>query len=101
MCQQHLCSTHIVLPETGFVDLCQAHLADSCTGLQLMYARRTLVETEPLHSFGDRTRTDEHDFLAEGTQLDDLLCPLADGDRIQPLAVVGDERRADLDDDAF
>ena len=58
------------------------------------------VEAEAQHAFGDRAGADQHDFLAERAQRGDLRGPARDGGVIEPAAVVGDQRGADLDDDA-
>ena len=101
MRQQHLGSGQAMRAEAGFVDLRQAHLADRGAGLQFMDSGRAAFETETLHPFGNSARADQNDFLAELAQVGDLRRPVGDGSRIEPLAVVGDERGADLDDDAF
>ncbi len=101
MRQQHLRRAQVMLAETGLIDLSQSHLAHRSAGLQLVNAGRPPVETKPLHAFCNRTGADEDSFLAHCAQLCNLLCPFRNGRMVQPLAIVCDERRTNLDDDAF
>ncbi len=101
MRQQDLSRVHIMLLKTGFINLREAHLTDRRACLQFMNTSRPLVESEPLHAFCNRPRTDQHNFFSQAAQMNDLFCPFLNGGSVEPLAVIGDERGADLDNDAF
>ena len=98
--QQHLRGTQLVGAETGFIDLRQAHLADGGASLQFVDIGGTALEAEAQHALGDGARADQHNFLAKRAQAGDLGRPARNGGVVQPAAVVGNQRRADLDDDA-
>ena len=66
----------------------------------MMNAGGPPLEAESLHAFGNRTGAHQHDFLAERAQLCDLRRPFCDRRMIEAAPVVGDQRRADLDDQA-
>ena len=54
---------------------------------------------EALHALGDRTARHHHDFAALPGEHRHLPAPVADGVGVDAAAFVGDQARADLDDD--
>nr|GEU28071.1 probable solanesyl-diphosphate synthase 3, chloroplastic [Tanacetum cinerariifolium] len=98
--EQHLRRAEAVGAEAGLVDLRQAHLANGRAGLQFVDVVRAALEAEAQHAFGNRARRHQHHLLAQRAQGGDLRRPAGDGGMVEAAAVVGDQRRADLDDDA-
>ena len=98
--QQHLRGAQAVRAEARLVDLREAHLPYRGAGLQFVDVGGTRLEAEAQHAFGDRAGADQHDLFAERAQGGNLRGPARDGGVIEAAAVVGDQRGADLDDDA-
>ena len=96
MREQDLRSANVVLGKAALVDLRETHLPDCRGSLKLVDLTWPLRPAEPLHAFGDRARTHEHDLLALRTQRRNLRGPAADCRMIEPTAVVGDEARTDF-----
>jgi len=56
------------------------------------------LPSKALHTFGDCAAGDQHDLLLAMPELSDLLRPARECGVVQPLAFIGDQAAADLDD---
>jgi hypothetical protein len=92
--KENLRGPHAVLGETAFVDLRQAHLANGSSGLQFVNFTRPLGPAQPMNTLGNRTGTDQHDFLALPAQRGNLRGPTRDGRVVEPSPVVGHQARS-------
>ena len=101
MGEQHLGGCQAVADEGCFIDLDQSHLADGSAGLQFVHGLGALAPAKSLHATGDGARGDQHDLATVVAQLGDLSCPFVDGVEVQSIAIVGYQRGAHLDDEAF
>ena len=105
MGQQHLRTGHAFFAQLGLVHLGQAHLPNSCSGLQLMHDGRARGPAQALHAFGNRTARDHDDFALDAIfalhQSRQLTAPLLNGRLIQPSTFIGHQTGADLDHDAM
>ena len=97
--QQDLRGVQAELRERRLVGLHEAHLPDRGRGLQLVDRARPRASSRgacmPSAIAPDETSTTS---LARALQRGDLRRPARDGGVVEPAAVVGDEARADLDD---
>ena len=100
VCEQDLRGADPVLREAALVRLRETHLSHRRGGLQLVHRDGPLGPAESLDPFGDRARRDQHDFLLQRAQCGELRGPARDRVAIEAATIVGDERAADLDDDA-
>jgi hypothetical protein len=96
--EQHLGGAQAVAAEAALVALHEPHLPHGGRGLQLVHGLRAARPAEPLHALRDRAARHEDDAAAGAHQRRDLRRPAADGGDVQAAAVVGDQRRAHLDD---
>src|SRR5574343_240865 len=99
--EQDLRGVQSVLVEGGLVGLNQAGLADGGGGLLFMNGLWATAPAQALHTAGDGAGGDEHNLTSFAAQRCDLARPGADGGKVETAPVVGDERRADFDDEAF
>ena len=101
MGKQNLRGVYAVFAEGGLVGLDQSGLSDGGGGLFFMNGLWAAAPAQALHAAGDRAGGDENDFASLFAQAGDLASPVADGIQVEACAVVGDECRADLDDQAL
>src|SRR5215210_6840765 len=80
-----------------FVSLHEPHLPNGGRGLQFVQGPWTLAPTQPAHTFGDRARGDQHDFLAGLAKSRDLFRPAPNRRKIQTAPLVANQRAANLD----
>ena len=99
--EQQLRCEQIVRAEARFIGLDQPHLADGGGSLQLVQGVRPPLPAEALHARGDGSAGNQHHFAAHPSQLGDLPGPARERIVVEPPALVGDQARANLDDDAF
>src|SRR5262249_12529753 len=98
--EQDLRGAQPVLAEARLVSLREAHLPHRGGGLELVHGAWPSGPAQPLHALGDRSARYEHDLPASLPEARDLARPARDRRRVQARAAVGDERAADLDDEA-
>jgi hypothetical protein len=98
--QQHLRRAQLMRAEAGFVNLREAHLADGGAGLQFVDIGGALLKAQAQHALGDRAGRHQYHLLAQCAQACDLRGPARDGSVIESAAIIGDQRRSNLDDDA-
>ena len=67
----------------------------------LVQGVRPPLPAEALHARGDGSAGNQHHFAAHPSQLGDLPGPARERIVVEPPALVGDQARANLDDDAF
>src|SRR5574343_1019006 len=99
--EQDLGGVQAVLVEGGLVGFDQSGLPDGGGGLLFMNGFRAAAPAQALDAAGDGPGGNQYDFLALLAEGGDLPGPVADRSEVQAATVVGDERRADFDDEAF
>jgi len=87
MRQQNLRGTDLMFGETAFIHLREPHLPYRGGGLQLVDFAWTFGPAKPLHTFGNRPRTHQHDLFALRAQRGDLRRPAADRGMIETLSL--------------
>ena len=97
--QQHLRRVQAVLHEGGFVRLHETHLADGGRCLQFVDGLRARGPAQSRDAFGDRAGGNQHDLAATAFEQRDFLGPSRDRRVVESPPVVGDQARADLDDE--
>ena len=86
--------------EMLLIGLHETHLSNGGGRLKLADARGARGPAEALHAFHNGAGTHEHNLAPHGTQLGNLMRPALDRLDVDASSLVGDERAADLDDDA-
>ena len=96
--QQHLGGLDAALAQVLVVGAVQAALPDGGGGLELLDRARAPLEAEQVDAAGDRARGDDDDVDPGGVQRGDLLADAGDDRQPERAGVLGDDRRAELDD---
>ena len=99
MCEENLRRPDAVRGEMLLIGLHETHLSNGGR-LKLAHARGARGPAEALHAFHNGAGTHEHNFAPHGAQLSNLMRPALDRLDVDASSLVGDERAADLDDDA-
>ena len=99
--EQHLRAAQAALAQLGFVHLRQAHLAHGGGGLQFVNRMGARGPAQALHAFGNGAAGHHDDFGSRAHQLRHLPAPFANRRLVQAPAFVGDQARADFDNNAL
>ena len=97
--QQHLGGRHAARAQQLVVDLVELALADRAGGLQLVDGARPHRERHHPHPAGDRAAGDDDQLAAGVVQLGELVADPAEHVGAHLAAAVGDDARAQLDDE--
>ena len=98
--EEHLRTRHAALAQQLVVDGVQLALPDRARRLQLADRGRAHGQAHHLDAAGDRAARDEHHLVAVGPQRGGRVADARERLAAQLAALVGDDARAELDDDA-